>query len=137
VANDGAIVSNIRAILVDDLYAVAVEVEDSSIEVAVKFIPARGGSVGSTSSREGGRVEVSDCGAAVCSEGNVCGAGPSTDCGQLRCRLGVGWGHSPGSLLAEKEVGITDSKGDLAALLSEVAVAQRLEGSKKERGGSW
>jgi hypothetical protein len=34
--------------------------------------------------------------------------------------------------LAEKEVGITNPKADLGALLSEIAVAKGLESSKKE-----
>lgn len=138
-ANDCAIVSDIGPVLVDDLYAIPVEVKDSSIEVAVEFIPACGGSIRPASSGEGGRVEVSNCGPAVGSKCNVCSASSYTGCCQFWSSksMGMGCGGLPRSLLAEEEVGITDSKADLAALLSEVAIAKRLESSKKEGRRSW
>lgn len=73
--NNGSIVSKVGFISEHDLDAVAVKVEDSSIEV-IKALGAAGRcSVGTASSGQGRSVEFSNRRPVTGGEGNVCGAG--------------------------------------------------------------
>lgn len=113
--NDGSVIPQIRSVFEHNFNAVAVEIEHSTVEVTVVLIPDGRRAIRSSSGIQSGRVEVPDNSATGSGEGDV------------GCP-----GFYTGGFLAQKEVGIAYPQANLAALLSDEAVSQRLESREKE-----
>jgi hypothetical protein len=131
VLDDGSVVHHVGPVPVDDLNAISVEVHDSSIELIVATSGCRC-TVGTGSSVQGCRVEVSNGRPTRSGECDVRGAGFHTIL-VVSCGVPVDRRSSlPRCFLADKEISIPNPEADLVSRLSDVPVAKGLESSSEE-----
>jgi hypothetical protein len=115
VFNDCSVIPVIVSILEHNLNAIAVQIEYSSVEMAILIAASGRGAVGATSSGQGCSIELSHSRTARSGECDVRGAGFYTtlvSCGvpeRDRSR------SLPRRFLAQKEVGIANAKANLMA----------------------